>query len=199
MEIKWDDRGLAPAVVINASTGEVLTLAYMNAEALEKTRATGETWFWSRSRKALWHKGATSGNTQRVASIAADCDLDALLVRVIPNGPACHLGTSSCFGAEAGGILTILDDVLESRATKLPDKSYTTTLLRDENLRIKKLGEECAELILALSKENPEGSVNEAADLIFHIGVSLRAKGLKLSDVASVLLARHYSKPSSQP
>jgi phosphoribosyl-ATP pyrophosphohydrolase/phosphoribosyl-AMP cyclohydrolase len=197
MEIKWDERGLAPAIVADAATGEVLTLAYMNAEALEKTRSSGETWFWSRSRRSLWHKGETSGNTQRVVSIVEDCDSDALLVRVIPKGPACHKGTSSCFGPNAGGILTVLDAVLESRAKDLPAQSYTTTLLKDENLRIKKIGEESAELIHALHAANSENAVEEAADLLFHIAVALRAKGVTLGHVANALAARHQVKKAS--
>lgn len=194
MQVKWDERGLAPAIVIHAATGEVLTLAYMNAEALEKTQSSGETWFWSRSRQALWHKGATSGNTQRVVSIVSDCDQDTFLVRVLPKGPACHTGSRSCFASNSGGIYTVLDSVLESRAQELPANSYTTSLLQDENLRIKKLGEECAELIHALLKRDGQQSANEAADLVFHVAVALRAKGVSLADVANALMLRHQAR-----
>jgi phosphoribosyl-ATP pyrophosphohydrolase/phosphoribosyl-AMP cyclohydrolase len=197
MQIKWDERGLAPAIVIHAATGEVLMLAYMNSESFEKTETTGETWFWSRSRNALWHKGATSGNTQRVVSVTPDCDADTLLVRVIPKGPACHTGSKSCFGTGAGGIFTVLDDVLESRAKERPPNSYTTRLLQDENLRIKKIGEESAEFIQALLKDDNQNCVNETADLLFHVAVALRAKGLTLADVATVLEGRHSPKSSS--
>src|SRR5580693_9025097 len=150
MEIRFDANGLVPAIVIDAATGEVLTLAYMNEESLRRSEETGETWFWSRSRSSLWHKGETSGHTQRIVSMAPDCDNDALVVRVIPNGPACHTGARSCFSGPAGGALVHLDDTLQSRARDLPAKSYTTRLLQDKNLRIKKLGEETAELIFAL-------------------------------------------------
>ena len=194
MEVKFDEKGLIPAIVIDASTGEVLTLAYMNAESLEKTRATNQTWFFSRSRQQLWHKGETSGNTQRVVSIASDCDRDALLVRVVPQGPACHLGTPSCWGGARAGALSELDRVLEARATHRPEGSYTTRLLADENLRIKKIGEEAAELIHALLTGSEARAAEEAADLLYHVEVALRARGVPFAEVTRVL-QRRLEKP----
>jgi phosphoribosyl-ATP pyrophosphohydrolase/phosphoribosyl-AMP cyclohydrolase len=190
VNVKWDEQGLVPAIVVDAATGQVLTLAYMNAESLTRTESSGETWFWSRSRKELWHKGATSGNTQRVVSIAEDCDSDALVVRVIPSGPACHEGTPSCWTGPSGGALVLLDGVLPQRAKELPEASYTTRLLKDENLRIKKLGEECAELIRALLTGPDDRAAEEAADLLYHVAAALRARGISLSAVQSQLLLR---------
>jgi phosphoribosyl-ATP pyrophosphohydrolase/phosphoribosyl-AMP cyclohydrolase len=170
-------------------------VAYMNAESLRLTRETGETWFWSRSRGELWHKGATSGNTQEVVSLALDCDGDTLLVRVRPRGPACHTGTQTCFdgpdGGPAGGILPVLDTVLEQRHRERPAGSHTTRLLEDDNLRIKKLGEESAELIHALVAGSEQRAVEEAADLLYHVAVALKARGCTLADVQRELLRRH--------
>jgi phosphoribosyl-ATP pyrophosphohydrolase/phosphoribosyl-AMP cyclohydrolase len=194
MEPRWDAAGLIPAIVVDAASGEVLTLAYMNAESLAKTQSSGETWFWSRSRKELWHKGATSGNTQKVVSIAMDCDQDALVVRVIPSGPACHNGTRTCFDGASGGIWSALDEVLQQRDQERPEGSYTTRLLSDENLRTKKIGEEAAELIHALLKGTDERAVEETADLLFHAAVALRARGISLQAVSRKLLER-FGKP----
>ena len=190
MDVRFDANGLVPAIVIDAATGEVLTLAYMNQEALCRSEESGETWFWSRSRSSLWHKGETSGNTQKIVSMAKDCDSDTLVVRVIPRGPACHTGARSCFTGEAGGVLVHLDRTLASRARELPSGSYTTRLLSDQNLRIKKLGEETAELILALVSGTDEQVAEEASDLLFHVGAALAARGLSFSEVARVLLQR---------
>jgi phosphoribosyl-ATP pyrophosphohydrolase/phosphoribosyl-AMP cyclohydrolase len=189
-KIEFDEKGLVPAVVQDSATGEVLTLAYMNAESLAKTLQTGETWFWSRSRQELWHKGATSGNTQHVVSLALDCDQDAIVVRVLPRGPACHEGTRSCFRGPAGGALVRLDDVLEQRARDKPEGSYTVALLKDENKRVKKLGEELAELLRALYVGSDDNVANECADLLYHAAVALRARGIPLSKVAEILLER---------
>jgi phosphoribosyl-ATP pyrophosphohydrolase/phosphoribosyl-AMP cyclohydrolase len=193
MEIRFDERGLVPAIILHAATGEVLTLAYMNAEALKKTEETGETWLWSRSRNELWHKGATSGHTQKVLSISADCDQDAVILRVLPkdDGPACHTGARSCFKSPNGGAMVELDATLAQRATELPDGSYTTKLLKDENLRLKKLGEETVELVHALLKSPDERAADEAADLVYHIAVALRARGVSLAKLEGVLLTRH--------
>lgn len=190
MNLKYDTQGLAPAVVVHAATGEVLTVAYVNAESLQKTLDTNETWFWSRSRQALWHKGETSGHTQKVISVAPDCDADAVVVRVLPNGPACHRNTPTCFDGPSGGAMAALDGVLEQRSKELPDGSYTTKLLKDPNLRIKKLGEENAELIQALLTGSDERAVEEAADVLFHVAVALRARGLSLAQVQAELLKR---------
>jgi phosphoribosyl-ATP pyrophosphohydrolase/phosphoribosyl-AMP cyclohydrolase len=198
MDVQWDAAGLVPAIVIDAATGEVLTLAYMNAQSLAKTEESGETWFWSRSRKALWHKGETSGNTQRVISLTADCDRDAVVVRVLPRGPACHTGARSCFSASAGGAVVELDRVLEQRAEQRPQGSYTTKLLADANLRIKKIGEESAELVHALASGDERRCAEEAADLLYHVGVALRARGVSLADVTRVLLSRASDGASSK-
>lgn len=189
--VTFDERGLAPAIVVDAASGEVLTLAWMNAESLALTRETGQTWFWSRSRQELWNKGATSGNTQEVVSLEADCDHDALVVRVRPAGPACHLGTRSCWTGSSGGILSAIDDQLSARAVERPAGSYTVKLLDDENLRIKKLGEENAELLKALLTGDDEECVGEAADLLFHLAVALRARGIGLHAVLKKLEERH--------
>jgi len=200
MDIHWDEKGLAPVVVIDAATGEVLTLAYMNQESLRRTEESGETWFWSRSRQSLWHKGESSGNRQQVVSLAIDCDGDAIVARVVPKGPACHTGTRSCFRGEAGGAWVALDATLEQRARERPAGSYSTKLLSDANLRIKKLGEESAELIGALLTGSDAQVAEEAADLVFHVAVALRARGLSLADVARVLETRsRESSASSRP
>src|SRR5581483_12333094 len=152
-DLKFTD-GLIPAIVRDATSGQVLTLAYMNAESLRKTEETGETWFWSRSRNELWHKGATSGNTQRVVNIASDCDDDALVVSVIPNGPACHTGARSCFDGVPPRTLDRLMQLLRERHEKRPSGSYSTSLFdkgRDEIA--KKVGEEAVEVILARGRE----------------------------------------------
>ena len=153
-EIKFDERGLIPAIVQNAKTREVLTLAYMNQESLARTLETNETWFWSRSRNELWHKGETSGNTQRVVSLTLDCDRDALVVLVDPAGPACHTGAVSCFDTRTennlGAVLERLYQVIESRERERPSGSYTTYLFNEGIDKIlKKLGEESAETIIA--------------------------------------------------
>jgi phosphoribosyl-AMP cyclohydrolase / phosphoribosyl-ATP pyrophosphohydrolase len=195
MDVRWDSAGLVPAIVVHAATGEVLTLAYMDAESLAKTQSSGETWFWSRSRQALWHKGETSGNTQKVVSLALDCDQDALVVRVLPSGPACHNGTRTCFDGPSGGIVSGLDDTLAKRAKDKPTGSYTTKLLDDENLRIKKIGEEAAELIHALLTGTDERAADEAADVLYHAAVGLRARGIPLEAVMQRLLSRFGEPP----
>ena len=186
-------RGLVPVVAQDADTGAALMLAYANREALERTLATGEAHFWSRSRKALWRKGETSGNTLLVRSLHADCDGDAVLALVAPEGPACHTGDRSCFGAGAGGTqraLERLDETLASRAAERPDGSYTVRLLDDRNLRIKKLGEETAELVAALATGDERRATEEAADLVYHVLVALRAEGFGLADLVAVLDGR---------
>lgn len=190
VNLKYDAQGLAPAVVVHAATGEVLTVAYVNEASLRKTEETGETWFWSRSRQALWHKGETSGNVQKVVSLAADCDADALVVRVLPQGPACHRNTPTCFDGPSGGAVAELDGVLAQRAKDLPDGSYSTKLLKDSNLRIKKIGEEGAEFLQALLTGSDERAVEEAADLFYHVAVALRARGLTLAQLQAELLKR---------
>lgn len=189
-DVRFDESGLLPAVIQHALTGEVLTVAYMNEESLRRTCATGETWLWSRSRRELWHKGATSGNTQAVVAVVPDCDADAVVVRVHPRGPACHLGTRACF-AGAAPMLLALEDRLRERAVEKPDGSYTAALLADENKRLKKLGEEATELALACVKGSDDEVAGEAADVLYHVMVALLGRGLSLTDAVAVLDARH--------
>ncbi len=184
--------GLVTVVAQDAVTGVVLMVAHADREALERTLNSGEMHYHSRSR-GPWHKGATSGNTQRVVTLCADCDGDAVLARVIPNGPACHLGTVSCFGdMPEAGALTTLDGVIAGRATAaLEEKpSYTRKLLADRNLRLKKIGEEAAELVTACADERSADAVQEAADLLYHMLVALCALGVGLKDVQSALASR---------
>lgn len=186
--------GVVTVVTQDAETGAVLMLAQMDREAFEKTVETGEMHYRSRTR-GLWHKGSTSGNVQHVVSLAADCDGDAVLARVKPAGPSCHTGSVSCFDESSNGdAFTELAAVIESRLpgdTALGSAdSYTRRLLGDRNLRMKKLGEETAELILALADGNRERSVEEAADLMYHMLVAIRADGITLGDLRHAIAAR---------
>ena len=170
--VRFDPSGFVPAVVQDARTREVLTLAYMNAESLARTLETGETWFWSRSRNELWHKGATSGNTQQVVSVTSDCDNDAIVVLVNPAGPACHTGARSCFGIDheqLDRMLQELYELIKSREAERPEGSYTTYLF-DKGLDkiLKKVGEESAETIIAAKNDDPKQLVAETADLLYH-------------------------------
>lgn len=195
--MNYDDKGLVPAVVQDALSGEVLMLAWMNREALDRTLATGQATFWSRSRGELWVKGATSGNTQAVRSVATDCDADAVLVRVVPAGPACHTGARSCFfeplqegPPSPGETLGALERTLRERRENPPEGSYTAKLYADEALRHKKIGEEATELVIASLKGDKKEIAHEAADLVYHALVVLQAHGLGLADVAAVLRSR---------
>jgi phosphoribosyl-ATP pyrophosphohydrolase/phosphoribosyl-AMP cyclohydrolase len=187
--------GLLPVIVQHTATGEVLMLGYMNAEALAATRASGFVTFWSRSRQRLWKKGETSGNVLAVKSIHADCDRDTLLVRADPQGPTCHRGTSSCFGDAARNPLAFLgelDALVEHRARERPPGSYTTTLFEAGTRRIaQKVGEEGVEAALAAVAQDDAALGGEAADLVYHLLVLLRARGLSLADVVEVLAQRH--------
>lgn len=194
-DLKFDERGLIPAIVQDACTREVLTLAYMNRESLERTIETHQTWFWSRSRNELWHKGETSGNTQEVVDLVADCDGDALVVLVKPAGPACHTGARSCFdlkqGEDLGALLAQLYKLIESRERERPDGSYTTYLFEKGIDKIlKKVGEESAETIIAAKNEATEPLVAEVSDLIYHLLVLLVARGVSLDDVRDELALR---------
>jgi phosphoribosyl-AMP cyclohydrolase / phosphoribosyl-ATP pyrophosphohydrolase len=194
-QVAYDERGLVPCVVQDWRTGEVLTLAYMNAEALARTRETGETHFWSRSRDELWHKGETSGNVQRVKAIRYDCDADALLALVEPAGPACHTGERTCFhrgDMQPGPLeaLPALDRVLESRAAERPEGSYTVTLLEDPARIAEKVREEAAEVARAAQGESDERVAEEAADVLYHLAVLLRSRGVPMADVEQVLNGR---------
>jgi phosphoribosyl-ATP pyrophosphohydrolase/phosphoribosyl-AMP cyclohydrolase len=197
MRVKFDENGLVPAIVQDAASGEVLMLAWMNREALEKTLATGQATFWSRSRKELWVKGATSGNTQAVRAVRLDCDQDAVLLRVDPAGPACHTGARSCFfealldaPPAPGETLAGLEKILRARKENPPEGSYTAKLYADEALRHKKIGEEAAELITASLRGTKDEIAHEAADLLYHALVLLQSHGMGLAEVAEVLRAR---------
>jgi phosphoribosyl-AMP cyclohydrolase / phosphoribosyl-ATP pyrophosphohydrolase len=182
--------GLITVVTQDAVTGAVLMVAHMDREAFEKTLATGEMYYRSRTR-GLWHKGATSGNVQRVVSLTTDCDGDAILARVNPAGPACHNGTTTCFEQPANGdALTELASVIESRVQDGDGASYTRKLLADRNLRLKKLGEETVELVVALADDDRDRASEEAADLIYHMMVALRAQNITFDQIRLALASR---------
>ncbi len=205
-QIKWNEDGLVPAIVQDAVSKEVLMLAYMNRESLRKSLDSGETWFWSRSRGELWHKGATSGHTQAIESLRYDCDADTLLVLVRPNGPACHTGAYTCFYRDANGelpaeslpkpdrfaALSGLETTIAQREAERPEGSYTTYLF-DKGLDkiLKKIGEESAEVIIGGKNGDKQEIRSEAADLIFHLMVLLRQQGIPLDDVLEELEFRH--------
>jgi phosphoribosyl-ATP pyrophosphohydrolase/phosphoribosyl-AMP cyclohydrolase len=211
-DMNFDAAGLIPAVVQDARTRRVLMLAYMNAKSLRKTLETRETWFWSRSRSSLWHKGETSGNTQRVVDVFLDCDGDALTVLVVPNGPACHTGAESCFhneiqeagafepAAVAGSanlaqVLQSLYALVESRKRERPVGSYTTYLF-DQGLDkiLKKVGEESAETIIAAKNDDRTALGKEGADLLYHLVVLLVERGVSLEEVGDELVSRRKEK-----
>jgi phosphoribosyl-ATP pyrophosphohydrolase/phosphoribosyl-AMP cyclohydrolase len=177
------DPHLTPAIVQDAETGRVLMLAWMDDEALRRTRESGEAWFWSRSRQEYWHKGETSGNTLAVEEIRDDCDGDALLLRVRPAGPACHTGAESCFAPW-------LWRRIAERAKERPEGSYVVSLLDDPATAARKVGEEGLEVALAAVSESDERLVSEIADVIFHCYVLLAARGLDLADVEAELRRR---------
>ena len=194
--IAYDERGLVPCVIQDARTGEVLTLAYMNEQALQKTRETGELHLWSRSRQELWRKGATSGNTQAVRALRYDCDADAVLALVDPAGPACHTGARTCFFQ---GDATLTDHealpalertIAERAATGGTGGSYTARLLSDAAFTGEKVREEAEEVARAAREESDERVAEEAADVLYHLTVLLRTRGLELADAERVLLAR---------
>jgi phosphoribosyl-ATP pyrophosphohydrolase/phosphoribosyl-AMP cyclohydrolase len=194
MELRFDS-GLLPCIVQDHRSGEVLTLAYMNEEAWRRTLESGELWFWSRSRRELWHKGETSGSVQRVEALRYDCDLDAILALVEPAGPACHTGERTCFhhgelepvAAEAPAVL---ERTIEQRRAGSPDDSYTARLLADPPRIGAKIEEEAEEVARAAREETDERVAEEAADLLYHVAVLLASRGLVLADAYEVLNAR---------
>jgi len=201
-EIRFDEDGLVPAIVQDARTRRVLMLAYMNEESLNRTSESGETWFWSRSRNSLWHKGETSGHTQAVEQIMFDCDADALLVLVRPNGPSCHTGAESCFFgnlvdqqtrtcADFAVTLSSLYELVAARKRERPEGSYTTYLF-DQGLDkiLKKVGEEATETIVAAKNSDPESLIKETADMLYNIVVLLVERGMTLEAVGDELSAR---------
>ncbi|MDI2586642.1 bifunctional phosphoribosyl-AMP cyclohydrolase/phosphoribosyl-ATP diphosphatase HisIE [Psychrobacillus sp. NEAU-3TGS] len=201
--LKYDDNGLIPVIVQHAITREVLTLAYMNEESYKKTVETKETWFFSRSRQELWHKGETSGNTQKVVSIRTDCDSDALVVEVLPTGPACHTGENTCFHNslekfdETVGynVVTSLINTIKERQQTMPEGAYTTYLFEKGVDKIcKKVGEESAEVIIASKNDDAEELKWEAADLIYHLLVLLQNQQVSFYDLLQVLQKRHEEK-----
>src|SRR5580658_10435372 len=195
-EIVYDERGLVPCIVQDFATGEVLTLAYMNAEALRRTRESGELHLWSRSRSEQWHKGATSGNTQAVRALRLDCDGDAVLALVEPAGPACHTGERSCF--HRGELeprapheaLPALQRTLLERQAERPEGSYTVALLEDPPRIGAKVMEEAEEVSRAAREESDERVDEEAADVLYHLLVLLRSRGRSLTDAERVLDGR---------
>ncbi len=198
-ELKFDDRGLIPAIVVDAGSKKVLTLAYMSRESLEISMKEGRTCFWSRSRQELWRKGETSGNVQHIVDITADCDRDALVVRVNKEGPACHLGTDSCFNdqvfaGEAPEPFSVkgLYALLEGRKADLPEGSYTTYLFQKgiDNI-LKKVGEECTEVIIAGKAGDRRETVYEIGDLMYHVMVLMVELGIPVDDVLAELASRH--------
>jgi len=185
--------GLVTVVTQDVRTGDLLMVAHADREALEKTLQTGEMHYRSRTR-GLWHKGATSGNVQRVVSLTADCDGDAVLARVEKAGPACHTGAETCFATGPVDALVALDRTITQRAAKAPEPgekpSYTRRLLDDRNLRLKKLGEESAELVTACADGDKARAVEEAADVLYHVLVAVRPLGVTLEEVKDVLARR---------
>jgi phosphoribosyl-AMP cyclohydrolase / phosphoribosyl-ATP pyrophosphohydrolase len=192
-QLVFDERGLAPCIVQDWNTGEVLTLAYTNAQALARTRETGELHLYSRSREELWHKGATSGNVQVVKALRVDCDGDALLALVIPAGPACHTGERTCFHrgetspSAPSEVLPALERTIRERAEQRPAGSYTVELLDDQRLAGAKVEEEAEEVARATREESDQRVDEEAADLIYHLLVLIRGRGRSLTDLGRVL------------
>lgn len=197
--LKFDEKGLIPAVVVDALSKKVLTVAYMNRESLEISMKEGKTCFWSRSRQELWRKGETSGNYQHIVSITADCDRDALTVEVLKDGPACHLGTESCFNETVyqseenhGFSIDGLMELLEGRKADKPEGSYTTYLFEKGLDKIlKKVGEESTEVIIAAKAEDKKETIYEIADLAYHVLVLMVEAGISLEDVRKELDSRH--------
>jgi phosphoribosyl-ATP pyrophosphohydrolase/phosphoribosyl-AMP cyclohydrolase len=206
-KLMYDENGLIPAIIQDARDGRVLMLAYMNEEALQKTLEAGETWFYSRSRRKLWHKGETSGHTQAVRSIAYDCDADALLIQVEQKGSACHTGAASCFyrklhmrgAVPEGSFLPELERIIAERKAEMPEGSYVAGLFRQGLDRIlKKIAEEAGEVIIAAKNEEGNELIYECGDLLFHLLVLLAAKNITLAEISSELARRHRPDKSEE-
>ena len=201
-KLKYDENGLIPAIVQDETSGKVLMLAYMNEEALKKTIETNETWFYSRSRQELWNKGATSGNKQQVKQIAFDCDQDAILLTVVPKGPACHTGEESCFfnvldeeKQTTHDVIHRIVQVIENRRQHPVEGAYTTYLFNEGIDKVlKKVGEEASEIIIGAKNNDKEEIKWEVADLIYHTLVLLNITGVTISDIKQVLYERHMQK-----
>jgi phosphoribosyl-AMP cyclohydrolase / phosphoribosyl-ATP pyrophosphohydrolase len=196
MEVRFDDSGLVPCVAQDWRTGEVLTLAYMNEEALARTRESGDVWFFSRSRNELWHKGETSGNFLRLKALRYDCDLDAVLALVEPDGPACHTGERTCFHNGDTDIvapheaLPVLERTVQARRSAPPEGSYTAELLSDPSRIGAKVQEEAEEVARAAADESDDRVAEEAADVLYHLAVLLASRGLELGDAFEALNGR---------
>ena len=194
-QLKFDEKGLIPAVIVEAGTHRLLMVAYMNRESLKISMETGKTCFWSRSRQELWTKGETSGNYQHIVSITADCDNDTLLIKAIPAGPVCHTGADTCFGeknVEDIMFLKYLQNFIERRRQEMPEGSYTTTLFqKGVNRMAQKVGEEAVETVIEATNGTEDGFIYEASDLVYHLIVLLTSKGLRLEDLARELKKRH--------
>lgn len=204
-KVKFDDNGLIPAIVQDDVTGKVLMLAYMNKEAFQKTLQTKETWFYSRSRKELWNKGATSGNKQKVKSIALDCDQDAVLVTVEPLGPACHTGEETCFhqfveeGSKKREVIHDVIKIIEDRRNNPVEGSYTNYLFKEGIDKVlKKVGEEASEVIIGAKNNDKEEIKWEIADLVYHTLVLMNMTDVSISDIKEVLYKRHIGKKEEQ-
>jgi phosphoribosyl-ATP pyrophosphohydrolase/phosphoribosyl-AMP cyclohydrolase len=197
MELHWSkaEGGLLPAIIQDAGTGKVLMLGYMNAESLQRTQETGRVTFFSRSRQSLWVKGETSGNFFNVVELQPDCDSDALLIRVRPEGPACHRGTETCFDQAQGegiGFLSELQEVIAGRFRDKPKGSYVTSLIeRGTDRMAQKVGEEAVETVIASKNPDLETFEGEASDLLFHLMVLLQARGSSLARLSALLRKRH--------
>lgn len=198
-KLKYDEKGLIPAVVQDFYTGEVLTVAYMNKESLDITIKEKMTCFFSRSRQELWRKGETSGNRQHIVSITADCDYDALVVKVIKDGPACHTGNESCFfnflysdENKSDFSVDALYELIKGRKTQMKDGSYTTYLFsKGLDKILKKVGEECTEVIIGASKHSKEETIFEISDLAYHVLVLMVEMNISLDDIRKELDSRH--------
>jgi len=206
-KIRWNQDGLVPVIVQDAVSKEVLMMAFMNRDSLQRSLETKETWFWSRSRQSLWHKGETSGNTQRIREMYYDCDADTLLVKVVPQGPACHQGSYSCFTERLDGVadeqmelvdgdrfamITLLESLIAKREAERPAGAYTTYLFEEGVDKIlKKIGEEAGEVIIAAKNRDPDELRWEASDLLFHLLVLLREQKLPFDDLMKELRKRH--------
>ena len=203
-ELRFNAEGLVTCIAQDDVTGAVLMLGYMNREAVERTLETGEMHYYSRSRGELWHKGATSGNVQRVVSLTRDCDADTILARVRPAGPACHTGTPTCFGPPLADAFDALQGVIQSRVASVAtayggsSSSYTNRLLTDRNLRLKKISEEAGELALACADGDRGQVAEEAADLLYHALVAANACGVTLDDVRRVIDGRASRRSGPQ-
>lgn len=206
-KIRWNQDGLVPVIVQDAVSKDVLMMAFMNRDSLQRSLETKETWFWSRSRQSLWHKGETSGNTQRIREMYYDCDADTLLVKVVPQGPACHQGSYSCFTERLDGVadeqmelvdgdrfamITLLESLIAKREAERPAGAYTTYLFEEGVDKIlKKIGEEAGEVIIAAKNRDPDELRWEASDLLFHLLVLLREQKLSFDDLMKELRKRH--------